>query len=163
MAAPIFTPTSTLIPVAVRLLFVSWPDPRASFMQTCRAAKTELQVVNISSLMAVETFPGYGLYCAGKFARDSFHAVVAKEVRCHLVYLAGSLSHTFAHPGTRGRRDTPTQQALNKDLSLVKTLNYAPGPLDTQMQKEIRETHADPGQRDYFGKAHAEVRGVSYA
>jgi len=53
---------------------------RARFLKECIAVKTSLHIVNISSLMAVETFPGYGLYCAGKFARDAFHTVVAKEV-----------------------------------------------------------------------------------
>eukprot|EP00611_Tribonema_gayanum_P030213 TRINITY_DN832_c0_g1_i3.p1 TRINITY_DN832_c0_g1~~TRINITY_DN832_c0_g1_i3.p1 ORF type:complete len:330 (-),score=142.19 TRINITY_DN832_c0_g1_i3:554-1543(-) len=38
-------------------------------------------VVNISSLAAVKPFPTWGAYCAGKAARDMFHAALAAEHR----------------------------------------------------------------------------------
>lgn len=44
-------------------------------------------------------------------------------------------------------------------LLQVKTLNYAPGPLDTEMQRELRESDTlDAGARDMFAKMKAEVR-----
>lgn len=36
-------------------------------------------VVNISSLMAVQPFPYWGLYCMSKAGRDMFHRVLAEE------------------------------------------------------------------------------------
>lgn len=41
----------------------------------------------------------------------------------------------------------------------IRTLNYAPGPLDTDMQADIRESaNMDPQSRDAFRQLHAEVR-----
>jgi sepiapterin reductase len=59
-------------------------------------------IVNISSLMAVADLPTFGIYSAGKVARDKYHTLLAKE--------------------------TPS----------VTTLNYAPGPLETDMVTKIR-------------------------
>jgi NAD(P)-dependent dehydrogenase (short-subunit alcohol dehydrogenase family) len=66
---------------------------------------TELIIVNISSLAAIQPFSTWGLYCTGKAARDMFFSTIAAENR----------------NGT------------------VSVLNYAPGPLDTDMQTEIRD------------------------
>ena len=101
-------------------------------MRACHAAANspELRLVNISSLMAVQAFEGFGLYCAGKYARDAFFAVVAKEA-------AGT-----------GITD-------NKS---VRCLNYAPGPLRTAMQTAIRTTHALPETRAMFEKTEADGR-----
>ena len=66
---------------------------------------TTVQIINISSLCALQAFPSWAIYCAGKAARDMYHRTLAEELR-----------------GTH-----------------VKTLNFAPGPLDTDMQKQIRE------------------------
>lgn len=71
---------------------------------TCRT------VINISSLAAVEPFPSWSLYCAGKAARDIFFDTFSKE-----------------EPD-------------------IRVLNYAPGPLDTDMQRQCRECK-DPGLR----------------
>lgn len=57
-----------------------------------------LEIVNISSLCAVQPFKSWGLYCAGKAARDMLFKVLADEEPNILV------------------------------------LNYAPGPLDNEMQ-----------------------------
>ena len=43
----------------------------------------------------------------------------------------------------------------------VKTLNYAPGPLDTDMQKNFREGLLDPKLRAAFQDMHAKVRLAS--
>lgn len=72
------------------------------FTQSCK-----FRIVHISSLCAVQPFQSWGVYCAGKAARDMYHRVIAAE--------------------TSG------------EASIIKTLNYAPGPLDTDMQKQIRE------------------------
>lgn len=46
----------------------------------------------------------------------------------------------------------------NPEASHVRTLNYAPGPLDTDMQKLIRETDSLDSQRSTFAKMKEEVR-----
>ena len=59
-----------------------------------------------------QPFESWGIYCAGKAAREMFHKTVAAE---------------------------------QKDKATFRVLNYAPGPLDTDMQREIREgPHVDP-------------------
>ncbi|XP_023803022.1 sepiapterin reductase, partial [Cyanistes caeruleus] len=73
-------------------------------------------VVNISSLCALEPFPSWALYCAGKAARDMMFRVLALE-----------------EPG-------------------IRVLNYAPGPLDTDMQLLARTQTGDPGMRQHFQK-----------
>lgn len=82
------------------------------------AASAAGVVVNISSLCAVKPFATQALYCLGKAARDMLHAVVAMEEAA-----AGAAA------GTAG-----------SDAAAVVTLNYAPGPLDTDMQRELRES-----------------------
>jgi short-subunit dehydrogenase len=42
--------------------------------------KTKATLVNISSLLAIESFPTMGIYGAGKAARDHFHTTMAKEI-----------------------------------------------------------------------------------
>lgn len=68
-------------------------------------------IVNVSSLAAVQAFGSWGIYCAGKAAREMFHKCLTEEL------------------GKRGADSLPR----------VRVLNYAPGPLDTNMQAEIRE------------------------
>ncbi|CAM9837690.1 unnamed protein product [Ectocarpus sp. 12 AP-2014] len=65
-------------------------------------------VVNISSLAALQPFETWGGYSSGKAARDMFH-----------------------------RRDSvlATEQA---SIGGLKVLNYAPGPMNTDMAREIR-------------------------
>ena len=68
-----------------------------------------LDVVNISSLAAVKPFEYWSVYCSGKAHREAF-------LRC------------FAH-------ETKTFGSPRK----IRVLSYAPGPLDTDMQSQIRE------------------------
>ncbi len=70
--------------------------------------------MNISSLAAIKAFDSKSLYCAGKAARDMYHTTLAEELN----------KKYAAFPDIKRR---------------VSVLNYAPGPLDTNMQKEIRE------------------------
>jgi sepiapterin reductase len=72
-------------------------------------------VLNVSSLAAVQAFPTNGVYSAVKAARDMVHAVVAAEE-------AGD-----------GAPGSPPP---------VRTLSYAPGPMDTAMQAELRASTA---------------------
>ena len=72
---------------------------------------TNFSVVNVSSLCAVQAFESWGIYCAGKAARDMYHAVLAQEL---------------------------SKRSGDNTGSKILVLNYAPGPLDTDMQKEIR-------------------------
>lgn len=82
----------------------------STFMKQFLNIKPTLEsivLVNISSLCAIKPFESWGVYCAGKSARDMYFRVLAEE---------------------------------NKVDGRVRVLNYAPGPLDTDMQKEIRES-----------------------
>lgn len=72
-----------------------------------------IDLVNISSLAAVKPFESWGLYCIGKAARDMLIQVIAVEA--------------------------DTVAAVSKG-SIIRALNYAPGPVDTDMQKKIRTT-----------------------
>ncbi|GJJ68059.1 sepiapterin reductase [Entomortierella parvispora] len=77
-------------------------------------------IVSISSLLAVQAFSNWGLYAAGKAARDRFLGVIALE---------------------------------EKDNN-VKTLNYAPGPLDNEMQADVRRTLGDKEQLEIYDGMH---------
>ena len=83
-----------------------------------------VRVVNISSLLAVKAFPCWGMYSMAKAARDMLHAIVAQE---------------------EGADESAPGHQLR-----FKTLNYAPGPLDTDMQGEVRARLADATQRAMF-------------
>jgi len=84
---------------------------------------TNVVVVNISSLLAVQAFPCWGLYAAHKAGRDMFFKVLATEVE-----------HIKAERG----------------MGLVRVLNYSPGPLDTAMQGEVRTAISDASQQQLF-------------
>lgn len=82
-----------------------------------------LDIVNISSLAAIKPFEGWGVYCIGKAARDMLIQVIAAEV--------------------------DKVASLSKGTT-IRVLNYSPGPVDTDMQKEIRSGAAVPEQRQYY-------------
>ncbi len=73
----------------------------------------KLTLINISSLCAVQPVESWGLYCTGKAARDMFYRIIAEENK---------------------------SKNGDKNSERIRVLNYAPGPLDTDMQKEIRES-----------------------
>jgi sepiapterin reductase len=86
-------------------------------------------IVNVSSLAAIQAFPSWGLYCAGKAAREMFHKVIAEEQ-------------------IKKTREYFETTQINKKILV---LNYAPGPMDTDMQKQIREGElVDNETREYF-------------
>jgi len=84
------------------------------------ASAVEATIVNVSSLVAVQSFPSMGLYSAGKAARDAYHVAIAKEEKETMTDIsAGELPSSSSVMTTR-------------------VLNYAPGPLETDMTEEIR-------------------------
>jgi sepiapterin reductase len=94
-------------------------------------------IVNISSLAAIQPFHTWGVYCGGKAARDMFTQVVGQEQQ--------------QEGKGGGKRATAT----------VKTLNYAPGPLDTDMQTELRESKSiHPPTREWSMEAFKEGKLV---
>ena len=65
---------------------------------------TEVRIVNISSICAIEPFPTMSIYCAGKSARDMYHSVLAKE-----------------------NNSAADEKDSNGGKEKFKVLNYAPG------------------------------------
>lgn len=78
-------------------------------------APSRAAVVNISSLWATEAAASFGVFSASKAAMEMFYEVLAEE--------------------THNNTSSP----------FIKVLNYSPGPLDSTLQREIRESpHSDP-------------------
>ena len=90
--------------------FLSWLRNHAPFALPDDGAANAppCVVLNVSSLAAVRPLVSMGVYCTGKAARDMLTLVVAAE---------------SALP------DLPRRA--------IKTLSYAPGPLDTEMSVEL--------------------------
>ena len=86
-------------------------------------------VINISSLLAIQAFPCWGLYGAHKAGRDQFFSILSLEIPA-------------------------TVEALG--IESLRVLSYSPGPLDTLMQSEVREMMADPEQRNQYAKMKSE-------
>ncbi|XP_042886206.1 sepiapterin reductase-like [Penaeus japonicus] len=84
-----------------------------------------IEVINISSLAALQPFKSWGLYCAGKAGRDMLFKVLATE-----------------EPN-------------------VSVLNYAPGPLDNDMQNAARTETADDELRSMFSSMKNEGKLLS--
>ncbi|KAJ1723932.1 hypothetical protein LPJ53_001787 [Coemansia erecta] len=108
--------------------FVSYASLTTAFLKDiARYGAARICVVNISSLLAVEAFPNWGLYAAIKAARDQYLKVAAKE-----------------HSGCAN----------------VKFLNYAPGPLDNDMQADVRRQIKDPEQNKLYTDMHLQKKLV---
>lgn len=69
----------------------------ARMARYAKSSTTPVTIVNISSLVAIADFPTFGIYSAGKCARDKYHGILAKE-----------------------------EAKIDDDAATVKTLNYAP-------------------------------------
>jgi short-subunit dehydrogenase len=87
---------------------------RNSHSHSTANTNKHVTVVNISSLMAVQPFPTLATYSAGKAARDSFHTAMAHE----------------------------SSNITENTNVIVRILNYAPGPLETDMTLELRKASA---------------------
>ncbi|KAJ3056332.1 hypothetical protein HK097_007310 [Rhizophlyctis rosea] len=94
-------------------------------------------VVNVSSLAAVQPFDCWGIYATGKAARDMFHRNIAVEEEA-----------------------VQKEQTQSSNGPRVRVLNYAPGPLDTAMQDQIRETMPDIPLRQIYIDMHKEGKLV---
>ena len=91
---------------------------------TLTTSNNNIFVVNISSLTAISNnFPTLGIYSAGKACRNKFHTMIATELQSQ-----ESESHESSSAG----------DDKNSSNSNIKIINYAPGPLETQMVTEIR-------------------------
>ena len=97
-----------------------------------RIRTNRFRVVHVSSLCALEPFDTMGIYCAGKAARDMFHRCLAIE----------------------------KLDEYEKAERTVRVLNYAPGPMDTQMQQEIREQMPAIPLRQTFQEMHRDRKLV---
>jgi sepiapterin reductase len=117
-----------------------------SFSSTARSVR----IVNISSLCAIEPFATMAVYCAGKSARDMFHAVLAKEMT-----------------GKDDQKDNSTTTDVEneqKARSAFKVLNYAPGACDTTMTDVLADcTTLDAGLHDYFTSSKKECKLIDPA
>eukprot|EP00127_Corallochytrium_limacisporum_P003067 Clim_evm23s145 gene=Clim_evmTU23s145 len=90
----------------------------------------QMDIVNVSSLCAVAEFPGWGLYCAIKAGRDMLLKVLSRELEEY--------------------------QKATGNKATLKTLNYAPGPLDTSMQLEVRTKLKYDVMRNQYKEMHAQ-------
>lgn len=74
-----------------------------------------LNLINISSLTAIKPYHSAGIYCIGKAARAMLLAVIAEEVI----------------------RPTLSLISQTKEVGNVKTLNFSPGPMATDMLDQL--------------------------
>lgn len=120
-------------------------------------------IVNVSSLTAVEPFPTMSIYSAGKAARDMYHKCISKEMVCQprrrqppdttlsndaktLTTTLGGGDEIEQQQGEPKSATNPQQQQPSKgeeETSAthngnIRILNYAPGPLETDMTNELR-------------------------
>eukprot|EP00127_Corallochytrium_limacisporum_P003070 Clim_evm26s145 gene=Clim_evmTU26s145 len=113
------------------LNFSSFAFLTKMFVEQLRDRVTkEMHVVNLSSLCALFEFPGIGLYSAIKASRDMLLKVLSREFE--------------EYKKSTGSKAT------------FKTLNYAPGPLDTRRQREVRTNLKYDAMRNQFKEVHAQ-------
>jgi sepiapterin reductase len=91
-------------------------------------------VVNVSSLGAIMPFSSMSTYCAGKAARDMFHQVLAEE---QIKYFPTPSISNF--PSSSSSSSKVPEQGKLPGNKAIRVLNYAPGPMDTDMHATIRE------------------------
>lgn len=56
-----------------------WISARLTRYANSSEKPTDLIIVNVSSLVAIADFPTFGMYSAGKAARDKYHTLIASE------------------------------------------------------------------------------------
>jgi len=127
------------------------------FLRTFAATAKKRVLVNVSSLLAVKPFPYWGLYATGKAARDHMHACIAAESVRPRRRKEAAKSTGGPHSALAG---VAASRLQGPD---VRTLNYAPGPLNGGMQNRVRVELGDPEQRGLYASMHAEVREQSVA
>lgn len=90
-------------------------------------------IVNVSSLAAVKPFHCWGAYCAGKVP----HGWLLSP--CLTAPIVGKAARDMIHRCIATEEEVAASHR-GGDKGAVRTLNYAPGPLDTEMQ--VRCWHA---------------------
>ncbi|KAI8800272.1 hypothetical protein BJ742DRAFT_686297, partial [Cladochytrium replicatum] len=102
------------------------------FLRSFGNAKDGVWLINISSLLRVVVpLDIMSLYSTGKAARDMFFRFVALEE---------NLDKELHREGT--------------DRPKVRALSYAPGPMETQIQKQIRSEMPDVSLKGAFMEMH---------
>lgn len=87
-------------------------------------------IVNISSLAAIsDDFLSMGIYSTGKAARERYHTMLAKEEM---------KSKTMKQEEEPSLTKDGCDDSNKSSNIAIKTLNYAPGPLETEMTTAIR-------------------------
>eukprot|EP00842_Homolaphlyctis_polyrhiza_P002906 jgi/Hompol1/3616/HPOL_003303-RA len=125
----------------------------SAFLKRFASEVPKSVIVNVSSLAAVQPFDTWGMYSATKAARDMLHRVIAVE--------EANIETEETLPGFGTRRSTGqeagsgTSEAPSR-LGRVRVLNYAPGPLDTDMQARIRNEMPDVQLKQVYVKLHEE-------
>jgi len=120
----------------------------SQFAKTFLSSASHVRIVNISSLCAMDPFPTMSVYCAGKAGRNMFHSVLAKE---------HSTEASERSEDTTGEDDGRS----NAQRQRLKTLNYAPGPCDTEMTDVLAGSSAlDAGLHKYFTESKQEHKLV---
>ena len=99
----------------------------------------QLSIVNVSSIVAIQSFPSLATYSAGKAARDMYHNALAKEEAEQLDAMATNNngdddSNVTGHGGS------------------IRVLNYAPGPLRTDMTTQLQNNASalHPSIRSFY-------------
>ncbi|KAI8804728.1 hypothetical protein BJ742DRAFT_823040 [Cladochytrium replicatum] len=94
------------------------------FLRRFGGAEEGTWIVNVSSLAAVKALDTMSMYATGKAARDMFFRCVALE-----------------------EEELAKESGRNANTRI---LSYAPGPMETQMQKQIRSEMPDVPMKEMF-------------
>lgn len=128
---------------------------QGAFGSSC--VKAEL--VNVSSLAAIQPFNSWGIYCAGKAAREMYHVTLAQEQnKINQGSLEGEKKEINGNASSPASTTNEVSSSINSNTStlsatsaVMSVLNYAPGPMDTDMQLKIRNAPCmDTGIRSAF-------------
>lgn len=128
-------------------------------------------IINISSLTAIKPFKTLLPYCIHKAARDMLHTGLAEELNdpSHNPLNDASLSSaqralqlsSAPAAALTGTASSATSASAPSHHPAIKTLNYAPGPMDTDMSTAIAEcSGVDGPTREWYVKAKADGSNV---
>ncbi|KAI9002728.1 hypothetical protein BC832DRAFT_585343 [Gaertneriomyces semiglobifer] len=135
------TQTASDIRAAIDLNVTAPTVLTAAFLRRFASVVEKTVIVNVSSLAGIQPFDCWGIYSAGKAARDMIHKVIALE-------------ESLLEEDETQNRNNETQNPR------VRVLNYAPGPLDTDMQTRIRQEMPDVALRDVYTDMHVQGKLV---
>jgi NAD(P)-dependent dehydrogenase (short-subunit alcohol dehydrogenase family) len=104
--------------------------------------KRQLTIVNVSSIVAIQSFPSLATYSAGKAARDMYHNALAKEEEEEEEQLDAIATNNHGEDDSN----------VTGHGGSIRVLNYAPGPLRTDMTTQL-QNHASalhPSIRSFY-------------